>query len=242
MTGVTSVFEVAAALRGMTAAEQALARLNPARPKTARLPVVFHPRVAGGIVSHLVSAISGAAVARGTSFLKDSLGKRLFQPGIAIIDDPLRVRGRRSRVFDGEGQAVAQTRLIDDGMLTTWMMGTRSANQLGLKPTGHAGGASNLYLQAGTQTPTELMADITEGLFITELIGMGVNGLTGDYSRGASGFLITNGELAGPVAEVTIAGNLKDMFRHLTPADDLVFRHATNVPTLRIDGMTLAGA
>ncbi len=229
------------AVLGRRAAEQALARLNPARPKTAKLPVVFHPRVAGGMVGHLVSAISGAAIARGTSFLKDSLGQRLFRSGVNIIDDPLRVRGRRSRVFDSEGQRGQRRLLIEDGVLTTWLMDTRSANQLGLKSTGHAGGASNLYLAAGTMTPAALMADITEGLFITELIGMGVNGITGDYSRGAAGFMIRDGLIAEPVAEFTIAGNLKAMFAELTPADDLVFKRGTDAPTIRIDGMTMAG-
>ena len=226
---------------GHRAAEQALARLNPARPKTAKLPVVFHPRVAGGIVGHLVSAISGAAIARGTSFLKDSLGQRLFKPGIDIVDDPLRVRGRRSRIFDGEGQRVQMRKLIDDGVLTTWLMDTRSANQLGLKTTGHAGGTGNLYLAAGSATPAALMADIAEGLFVTELIGMGVNGITGDYSRGAAGFMIRGGAIAEPVAEFTIAGNLKTMFLELTPANDLVFKRGTDAPTIRIDGMTMAG-
>ena len=226
---------------GHRAAEQALARLNPARPKTAKLPVVFHPRVAGGIVGHLVSAISGAAIARGTSFLKDSLGQRLFKPGIDIVDDPLRVRGRRSRIFDGEGQRVQMRKLIDDGVLTTWLMDTRSANQLGLKTTGHAGGTGNLYLAAGSATPAALMADIAEGLFVTELIGMGVNGITGDYSRGAAGFMIRGGAIAEPVAEFTIAGNLRTMFLELTPANDLVFKQGTDAPTIRIDGMTMAG-
>ncbi len=226
---------------GHRAAEQALARLNPARPKTAKLPVVFHPRVSGGIVGHLISAISGAAIARGTSFLKDSLGQRLFKPGIDIVDDPLRVRGRRSRIFDGEGQRVQMRKLVDDGVLTTWLMDTRSANQLGLKTTGHSGGTGNLYLAAGTTTPTDLMADIAEGLFVTELIGMGVNGITGDYSRGAAGFMIRNGAIAEPVAEFTIAGNLKTMFLELTPANDLLFKRGTDAPTIRIDGMTMAG-
>ena len=127
-------------------------------------------------------------------------------------------------------------------MLTSWILDTRSANQLGLKTTGNAGGTSNFYLAAGALSPTELMADITEGLFVTEMIGMGVNGITGDYSRGAAGFMIRNGVLAEPVAEFTIAGNLREMFLHLTPANDLVFKRGTDAPTLRIEGMTLAGA
>jgi PmbA protein len=226
---------------GRQAAVQALARLNPARPNTAKLPLVFHPRVASSFLGHLSSAISGASVARGTSFLKDSLGQAIFAPGIFIMDEPLRIRGRRSRPFDNEGQTTAACAFIDDGVLTSWILDTRSANQLGLASTGHAGGTSNFFLQGGSLTPAELMADIKEGVYISEMIGMGVNGITGDYSRGAAGFMIRNGELAEPVAEFTIAGNLKEMFLHLTPANDLVFKRGVDAPTLRIEGMTLAG-
>ncbi len=227
---------------GRHAADRALARLNPTRPKTAKLPVVYHPRVAGSLLGHLTGAINGASVARGTSFLKDKLGERIFAAGIEVVDDPLRRRGRRSRAFDGEGQPGRVMRLVEDGVLQTWILDTRSANQLGLKTTGHSGGTTNLYMAAGTMRPDELMADIGEGLFVTELIGMGVNGITGDYSRGAAGFMIRDGALAEPVAEFTIAGNLNDMFARLTPANDLVFRRGTDAPTIRIDGMTLAGA
>ena len=227
---------------GRKAAERALARLNPTRPKTARLPVVFDPRVAGSMLGHLSGAIHGAGIARGTSFLKESLGKPVFGPDIRIVDDPLRVRGRRSRPFDREGQPGTVRAFIDGGVLTSWILDTRSANQLGLKTTGHAGGTSNFFLLPGALTPAALMADIVEGLYVTEMLGSSVNGLTGDYSRGAAGFMIRNGVLAEPVAEFTIAGNLKDMFRHLTPADDLVFKRGTDAPTLRIEGMTLAGA
>ena len=236
---------------GRSAAERAVAKLNPARPATAKLPVIYDPRVAGGLLGHLAGAISGASVARGTSFLKDRLGQRIFAPGIAIRDDPRRVRGLRSRPFDGEGTPTAARALIDDGMLTTWLLDSRSARQLGLRPTGHAsrgtGGPpspspTNLYLAAGTRTPAELMADVRLGLYVTELIGMGVNGVTGDYSRGAAGFMIRDGAIAEPVAEITIAGNLLDMFAHLTPANDLRFRRGTDSPTVRVDGMTIAGA
>jgi PmbA protein len=236
---------------GHSAGERTIARLNPTRPATAKLPVIYDPRVSGGLVGHFVSAINGASVARGTSFLKDKMGARIFAPGIAIHDDPHRVRGSRSRAFDGEGTPTAARALILDGMLTTWLLDARSARQLGLTSTGHAargtGGPpspspSNLYLAAGTLSPTELMADIRLGLYVTELIGMGINGVTGDYSRGAAGFLIRDGQIAEPVAEITIAGNLIDMFTHLTPANDLRFRRGTDAPTVRVDGMTLAGA
>ncbi len=227
---------------GRHAAARALARLNPKRPATAKLPILFDPRVAGSILGHLSGAISGGAIARGTSFLKDALGKQVFAPGIIITDDPLRVRGRRSRPFDREGQPVAAMNFIEDGVLTDWILDTRSANQLGLKTNGHAGGLSNFYMAAGRLTQAQLMADISEGLFVTEMIGMGVNGLTGDYSRGAAGFMIRNGVLAEPVAEFTIAGNLKDMFLNITPANDLEFKRGTDAPTLRVEGMILAGA
>jgi PmbA protein len=227
---------------GRAAAARALARMNPKRPATSRLPIVFDPRVAGSFLGHLSGAIAGAAIARGTSFLKDALGQAVFGPGITIVDDPLRVRGRRSRPFDREGLPGARRNFIQGGELTSWILDTRSANQLGLKSTGHSGGLTNFYLEAGVLTPEVLMADIAEGLYVTEMIGMGVNGLTGDYSRGAAGFMIRNGQLAEPVAEFTIAGNLKDMFLNLTPANDLVFKRGTDAPTLRIEGMTLAGA
>ena len=236
---------------GRSAGERTIARLNPTRPATAKLPVVYDPRVSGGLVGHFVGAINGASVARGTSFLKDKMGERVFAAGIAIHDDPRRVRGPRSRVFDGEGTPTAARALIEDGVLTTWLLDSRSARQLGLSSTGHAargtGGppspsASNLYLAAGTLPPTELMADIRLGLYVTELIGMGINGVTGDYSRGAAGFMIRDGQLAEPVAEITIAGNLIEMFARLTPASDLHFRRGTDAPTVRVEGMTLAGA
>jgi PmbA protein len=236
---------------GRSAGERAVARLNPVRPKTARIPVVYDPRVAGGLVGHFASAINGASVARGTSFLKDRLGSRVFAPGIAVVDDPRRRRGLRSRPFDGEGVPTRELLLTEDGVLTTWLLDARSARQLGLRSTGHAsrgtGGPpspspSNLYLRPGALSPAALMADIKEGLYVTELIGMGINMVTGDYSRGAAGFMIRGGVLAEPVAEVTIAGTLPEMFAALVPADDLVFRRGTDSPTIRVDGMTMAGS
>jgi PmbA protein len=236
---------------GRRAAEQVVRRLNPTRPKTARIPVVFDARVAGSLLGHLSGAINGAGVARGTSFLKDRIGERVLAAGLTVRDDPLRPRGLRSRPFDGEGMPGAARAVIDDGVLTTWLLDWRSARQLGLDSTGHAsrgtGGppgpsATNLWLEPGKLTPAELMADITEGLFVTDLIGMGVNGITGDYSRGAAGFMIRNGQLAEAVSEVTIAGNLRDIFLNMAPANDLVFRRGTDSPTVRIEGLTLAGS
>ncbi|MCO6415765.1 TldD/PmbA family protein [Siccirubricoccus sp. KC 17139] len=240
-----------AATIGRRAGEKAVARLNPIRPKTAKLPVVYDPRVASSLLGHLAGAINGAAVARGTSFLRDRLGQRVMAAGLTVIDDPTRRRGLRSRPFDGEGMQGIRRALVEDGVLTTWVLDWRSARQLGLASTGHAsrgtGGppspsTTNLYLAAGSLTPAALMADIREGLYVTELIGSGVNGVTGDYSRGAAGFMIRDGALAEPVSEITIAGNLKDMLLNLTPADDLEFRRGTDSPTVRVEGLTLAGA
>ncbi len=239
------------AIIGRSAGERAVARLNPARPQTAKLPIVYDPRVAGSLLGHLAGAISGASVARGTTFLKDRLGARIFPEGIEIHDDPRRVRGLRSRAFDGEGTPTRARDIIAAGVLTTWLLDSRSARQLGMHSTGHASrgtggppspGPTNLYLAAGELTPAELMADIKLGLYVNEMIGMGVNGITGDYSRGAAGFMIRDGALAEPVAEITIAGHLLDMFAHLTPANDLRFRRGTDAPTVRVDGMTMAGA
>jgi PmbA protein len=236
---------------GRSAGQRAVARLNPQRPRTARLPVVYDPRVAGGLLGHLAGAINGASVARGTTFLKDKVGGQLFAPGITVRDDPHRPRGLRSAPIDGEGQRTKPLDLIDDGRLTTWLLDGRSARQLGLATNARASrgtggppspGPSNLYLAAGTATPAELMADIAEGVYATELIGSGINGLTGDYSRGAAGFMIRGGQIAEPVAEITIAGNLIEMFKALTPANDLQFKRGTDAPTVRVDGMTMAGA
>ncbi|WP_033922279.1 TldD/PmbA family protein [Sphingomonas sp. 37zxx] len=231
---------------GLRAGQQAVARLNPIKLPSGPLPILFDPRIGSGLLGHFVAAIAGSTITRGTSFLKDMLGKRVFAPGVSIHDDPHRPRGLRSRPFDGEGLPVSPTILVEDGMLETWLLDSASARQLGMEPTAHAsrgGGVStsNLYMAAGKLPRETLLGDVKRGLYVTELIGQGVNGVTGDYSRGAAGFLIEDGEITRPVAEITIAGNLKDMFAALTPASDLVFRYGINVPTLRIDGMTVAG-
>jgi PmbA protein len=239
-----------AAALGRRAAERARRRLNPRKVRSQTLPVVFDPRVAGGIVRHLASAIAGPAVARGTTFLKDQLGQPVFAAGISILDDPLRPDGLRSRAFDAEGIAATPRRLIDRGVLTTWLLDCGSARQLGLETTGHAvrgvsspptPAPSNAYLEAGEMSPEELMSDIKNGIYVIEMLGSGINQVTGDYSRGAAGFWIENGALAWPVSEITIAGNLIAMFQGLTAADDLEFRYGIDAPTLRIDGMTVAG-
>ncbi len=235
---------------GRRAGEQTVARLNPRKVGSAQVPVIYAPRVSGSILGHLSSAINGAAVARGTSFLKDHMGARVFPEAVTIVDDPLRPRGLRSKPFDGEGLPTTRNSIIDQGELKTWILNLRSARQLGLAPSAHASrgtssppgaGVTNFYLEAGDLSPAELMADISEGLLITEMIGHGINYVTGDYSRGATGFWIENGEAVYPVSEITIAGNLSDMFAHVTAANDLQFRYGTDAPSLRIDGMTIAG-
>jgi PmbA protein len=235
---------------GRTAGERAVERLNPRKVQTKRVPVVFDRRVAGSLVSHLASAINGAAVARKTSFLKEKLGQRLFRPGIQVIDDSRRARGLRSRPFDAEGVATKRLAVVKDGVLASWLLDSATARELGFVTTGHAQrgvsstpapGPSNLHLAAGGDTPEALLADIAEGFYVTDLIGVGVNYVTGDYSRGASGFWIENGKRSYPVSEVTIAGNLIDMFPALSPANDLEFRFGTNAPTVRVEGLTVAG-
>jgi PmbA protein len=214
------------------------------------MPVVFDPRVGSSLVGHLLGAITGAAIARRASFLLDRDGAQLFDSSITISDDPLRPRGLRSRPFDGEGLPTAPRKLVEGGRLTGWLMESASARQLGLAPTGHAsrGGSGaphvttgNIVLEPGCVSREALLADIVDGVYVTELIGNGVNGVTGDYSRGAAGFRIVNGELAGPIAEFTVAGNLIDMFAAMVAADDLEIQRGIDVPTLRVDGMSVAG-
>jgi PmbA protein len=235
---------------GRRAGERAVKRLNPRKVATRRVPVVFDARISGSLVGHLASAANGSSVARKTSFLREKLGQKIFAAGIDIVDDPLRPRGLRSRPFDAEGIAGRRRHLVEDGVLKTWILDCATARELNLETTGHAQrgvsstpspGASNLHLAPGSKSPDELIADIEDGFYITDMIGMGVNLVTGDYSRGASGFWIEKGERTYPVSEVTIAGHLSDMFASLVAANDLVFRFGTNAPTLRVEGMTVAG-
>ncbi len=236
---------------GKSAGERAVRRLGARKAATAKVPIVFDPRVSRSLVGHLIGAIVGPAIARGTSFLKDKLGERIFPAAISIIDDPHRRRGLRSKPFDGEGIANRRRAIIENGVLTTWLLDLRSARQLSLATTGHASrgtssppspSPTNLWLEPGAVTAQELIGDIDRGFYVNELMGMGVNGVTGDYSRGAAGFWIENGKLAYPVSEVTIAGNLKSMFQELTAASDLEFKTGNDAPTLRVDGMMLAGS
>ncbi len=236
---------------GRQAGERAIRRLGAKKMPTGKVPVIFDPRVARSFISHLLGSMSGPSIARGTSFLKDKLHQQIFPAAITITEDPHRQRGFRSKPFDGEGIANHRRALIDKGVLTTWLMDLRSARQLKMETTGHAArgtssppspASTNVWIEPGTQTPEELYADIKSGFYVTELMGMGVNGVTGDYSRGAAGFWIENGALAFPVSELTVAGNLKDMFLHMVAANDLEFRTGADSPTLRIDNLTVAGA
>ncbi len=235
---------------GRTAGLRAIERLNPRKVTTRKVPVVFDPRVANSLVSHLASAVNGASIARKTSFLREKMGTKLFADGIRIVDDPHRLRGLRSHPFDGEGVAGKKLALVDDGVLMSWILDCGTARELGLTTTGHASrgvssspspSASNLHLEAGTMTPAELIADIKDGFYVTDLIGSGVNMVTGDYSRGASGFWIENGQRTYAVSEVTIAGHLNDIFSSMTPANDLTFKYGINAPTVRLEGLTVAG-
>lgn len=235
---------------GRRAGERVVARLNPVKIDGRPMPVVFDPRVGGSLIGHVLGAISGPSIARGTSFLRESLGHAILPEGLSIIDDPHRPHGLRARPFDGEGLPVSPMALVERGVLQTWLLDSASARQLGLAPTGHAsrglGGppgvtTGNVHLAGGSGSVDALIGDIERGVLLTELIGQGVNGVTGDYSRGASGFLIERGEITRPVSGITIAGNLRPMLASMTAAGDLEHRQGVNVPTIRVDGMTVAG-
>jgi PmbA protein len=240
-----------AASIGREAGERTVKRLGAIKPASGTLPVIFDPRISGGMVGHLIGAINGQSVARKSTFLLDALETRIFAADIQILEEPHRLRGMRSRSFDGEGLPTCNRALIENGVLTTWLLDCASARQLGLRSTGHAArgigsppspSVSNVHMAAGKILPQDMIKSIKHGIYITELIGQGVNGVTGDYSRGASGFLIENGVLTSPVNEFTIASNLKHMFAQLVPANDLEFRYGINAPTLLIEGMSIAGA
>lgn len=235
---------------GVEAGTRAVARLGPKKMGAGTMPVLFDPRVATSLLNHLSGAINGAAVARRTSFLQEKMGERIFAEGVNIIDDPLRPRGLRSHGFDGEGLPVRRMKIVDDGVLKTWFAASAAARQLGIKPTGHAmrgpgspsAAPSNFYFEAGSRSREELLAAYPRLLLVTELIGQGANMVTGDYSRGAAGFLIEGGNVAHPVSEITIASNLNDMFASLEPGSDLEFRRGIDAPTILIPEMTVGSA
>ncbi|MEF0939437.1 TldD/PmbA family protein [Rhizobium sp. BR 362] len=236
---------------GRRAGERVVKRLNPRQVPTGKdVTVVFDPRVARGFVGHIAGAINGASVARKTSFLRDKMGEQVLKAGLSITDDPLIVRGPASRPFDGEGVSGKRLVMIEDGVLKHWFLSTSTAREIGgLKTNGRGsrGGttvspsSTNLALEPGDISPEELIRNVGNGFYVTELIGQGVNMITGEYSRGATGFWIENGELTFPVSEVTIASNLKDMFMRVTPANDIDRDFGVAAPTLAIEGMTLAG-
>lgn len=234
---------------GKTAGERAVKRLGARRVKTGVFPVVFDPRVARGIAGHIAAAINGASVARKTSFLRDMMGKQITSTSITVTDNPLRKRGLSSRPFDGEGVVGELLTPIENGVLNAWLLSTSAARELGLETNGRGVRASssvnpsstNFAIEPGDVPPDELIEPIQSGFYVTEVFGQGVNLVTGEYSRGASGFWIENGKISYPVSEITIASNLKEMFLRMTPANDLDRNFGTAAPTLRIEGMTVAG-
>lgn len=235
---------------GRIAGERTVARLGPRKPDSGVASVIYDRRVSASLLSAFVGAISGPAVARGVSFLKDRLGQAVFAPGVRILDNPLRARGLGSRVHDGEGRPVRETALIEDGVLTAFLLNTPSARQLGMPANGFASAGfgdppgvstSNMHLAAGAMSPAEAMREAAEGLLVTDMFGPSINPNTGDYSVGVAGFWFEQGEIAWPVSEVTIAGDLPSMFARLVPLSDLEFRGATNAPSILVEGMRLAG-
>jgi len=234
---------------GERAGARAVRRLGARKPATGRVPVVFDPRVARGLVGSLAAAINGAAVARRTSFLKDRMGERIAAPGLRLVDDPLIRRGQASRPFDGEGVRGGALAMVEDGRLQHWFLSVSAGRELGLSTNGRGVRSSsgvtpastNLVLEPGSESPQALIGAIADGLYVTEVFGQGVNLVTGEYSRGAAGFWIERGALAFPVSEFTIASNLRDMFLAMTPADDLDRNHSVAAPTLFVGEMTVAG-
>ncbi|WP_310621106.1 TldD/PmbA family protein [Flexibacterium corallicola] len=235
---------------GKNAGERAVRSQNPRQIETCKAPIIYEPRAARSILGHFAGAINGAGIARGTSFLKEYMGKKVFAEGIKISDDPFKPRGGATMPFDAEGIGADYLELISDGVLNHWLLDSAAARELGLETNGRARragsgtspGSTNLTLHGGQVSFANLLKDMGRGLLVTSLIGHGANGITGDYSRGASGFWIEDGEVAYPVSEITIAGNMKDMFLNITPANDLDDRYAVATPSLLIEGLTIAGS
>lgn len=233
------------------AAERTLKKLNPRKAETCEIPVIYDPRVSRTLIGHLAGAINGTSIARGTSFLLEMMDQQVFPENINITDNPHILRGPSSKPFDGEGVINSPLAIIQDGVLRNWVLDSTSARQLNLVSNGRASrgtsspphpSTTNLFMEAGSVSVKDLMSDIKDGFYVTDLIGSSVNGITGDYSRGASGFWIENGKLTYPVNEITIAGNLKEMYMQMTAADDLELKYGTDAPTIRIDKMMLAGS
>ncbi len=234
---------------GRKAGERTVRRLNPRKMPTGRITAVFDPRVARSILGHLAGGINGGAVARKSTFLRDKMGEQIANPAITVIDDPHRLRGSGSRPVDGEGIRPGALTMVEGGVLQTWFLSTALGRELGLETNARGvragtqvnAGSTNLSLEPGDRSPQDMIADVGTGFYVTEVFGQGVNMVTGEYSRGASGFWIENGERAFPVSEVTIAGNMADMFKAMLPANDIDRTYATAAPTLVVEGMTLAG-
>jgi PmbA protein len=235
---------------GANAGARAVARLGAQKLPTMAVPVIYDARVARSMLSHFAGAINGSSIARGTSFLRDALHSQVFAAGVQIIDDPHMQRGARSKPCDAEGLANGKRTFVENGTLKSWVLDLRTARQLGLESTGHASrgtssapspAVTNFYMAAGEKSVADMIKGMEKGVWVTELFGQGVNGVTGDYSRGASGFYIENGEIQYPVSEFTLAGNLKDIFKNITPANDLSFKYGLDSPSLWIEGLTLAG-
>lgn len=237
------------ALIGLRAGERAVRRLNPKKISTRTANVLYESRAARSLLGHFAGAVNGASIARKTSFLKDRMGQQVFAPGIRIVDDPFKPRGGATRPFDGEGTGAEVLNMVEDGILKHWFLDGATARELGLRPNGraHRGGAgtspgsTNLTFMPGETSPEDMMRDMGSGLLVSDLIGHGVNGVTGDYSRGAAGFWFENGEIVQAVSEITIAGNLTDMFARMIPASDLDARYSTATPSIMVEGLAIAG-
>jgi PmbA protein len=236
---------------GQLAGERAIARAGATRPPTGAYPVLFDERIAASLIGHLVSAINGSMIVRGSSYLKDALGEQVLPKGMSIIENPHRPRVAGSRPFDGEGLPVNERALVADGLLQGWTLDLATGRKLGMPSTGNASrgvssppspSAGNLSLTQGTHSPDDLIAMMGTGLIVTSMIGSTINPNTGDYSRGASGYWVENGVIVGPVNECTVAGNLRDMLMRITPANDARSHLSRVVPSLLVEGLTIAGA
>jgi len=226
---------------GKLAADQTIRKLSPKKIGSEKISIIFDKRIAKGILSAFASAISSSAISRGTSFLKDKINQKIFADSINVFDKPDILKGLGSRSFDNEGVKTDTLKLVDNGILKNYLIDTYNGKKLSLKSNGRCGGASNLYFENGRMGYKDLLNSSSKSLYITETIGHGSNIVTGDYSVGATGFLVENGEFKYPINEITIAGNFKDMFQNITLANDLDFKYSTNSPTMMIEGMVVAG-
>jgi len=223
------------------AAKKTIQKLNPQKIESEKISIIFDRRISKGILSALASAISASSIARGTSFLKDKINEEIFSTSINIYDKPDIIKGLGSQYFDNEGVKTKELKLVDQGILKHYLVDTYYGKKLHLKSNGRSGGTSNLYFEKGSTSYKNLLKLNQKALYITETIGHGSNLVTGDYSVGATGFMVENGVFKYPVSEITIAGNFNDMFKNITLADDLEFKYSTNAPTMLIEGMVVAG-